>query len=118
MSSRKQDVAGIGRLDRLSLPEPPAELRDRAVSAAAAALAIDRTCDVWTRMWTSSSLRLAWTAAVLTLLVANVAVTLRSRPSPGTEGARVSTSAARLPAELAEIANLPPIDPGVLTRLP
>lgn len=118
MASRIRDAARIGRLDGLRVPEPPTELRDQAVSAAEAALAIERTTDVWSRLWTSSALRLAWTTAVLALLLANVTATLLSRPPAGTEGERVSTSVARLPAELAEIVNLPPIDSGVLTRLP
>lgn len=110
------------RLDRLRPPEPPARLRERTLAAAAAVLRSDAEIDIWFRLWSSRPLRMAWAVAVSGLVLANVAVTLRPGPSTGAHRMPLAVSgyqlAGELAGELAEIAELPRIEPGALARLP
>jgi hypothetical protein len=74
--------------------------------------------DVWTRLWSSRPLRMAWAVVVSALVLAHVAVTLRPSPPAGVDRLEVAVSADRLAGELAEIADLPRIEPSALARLP
>ena len=91
-------------------PAPPPELRRKVLRTAAEALAAEPTRDIWTRVWESRPLRLAWAASVLILLAGHLLVSAhapwrgaaRSHPS-----AETSREAGR---ELATVVTLPPID--------
>lgn len=98
----------------LTPPGPPAELREMALALAREAFARESTRDVWTRIWESRPLRLAWAAAAALLVMANVGISV-SRPPGGAvvsrTGARAGSEAEREAArELAALVALPPID--------
>lgn len=94
---------------------PPPEVRERVLTAARAA----RTSgplgrDLWSRIWESRPLRLAWAATVVVLLVANVVLALH-RPGGGAATAPVAAARHDGPdPELAAIAQLPPLRLDVL----
>lgn len=97
----------------LEPPGPPAELRGKVLALAREALAEEAVRDVWTRIWGSRSLRLAWVAAASLLLLGNVAVSAR-RPPGGAAVSRTGAEAEREAArELAALVALPPIDEAV-----
>ncbi|MDX2437312.1 MAG: hypothetical protein QNL88_09705 [Acidobacteriota bacterium] len=58
----------------LEPPPPPADLRARALAAARQRLAETPAPDLWSKIWHSSGLRLAWAAAVVLLLAGHVLV--------------------------------------------
>jgi len=99
----------------LTPPGPPAELREKVLVLAREALVQEAVRDVWTRIWESRPLRLAWVAAAALLVIANISISMRRPPGgavvPRT-GARAETEreAAR---ELAALIALPPIDEAV-----
>ncbi len=95
---------------------PPTETRHRALAAARAAKVLGTEPeDAWSRLWRSRPVRLAWAATVVALLLAHALLSVRG-PAP----AGVSVSPAHLAnqaeaeAELAAIAELPPLRLGVL----
>lgn len=118
MPERGRSSLPLERLDGLRPPDPPAELRGQVVAAAAAALASGAGADIWTRLWTSRPLRLAWGATVVALVLAHVVVTPRSRLTARHNQVPAAVSAPHFDGELAEIARLPQIDPSALARLP
>jgi hypothetical protein len=65
-------------LGGLQPPEPPRELRGRVLDGARTAYLSESRPDLWSRIWSSRGLRLAWAATVVGLLAANVALSLRS----------------------------------------
>lgn len=82
-------------LVELGTPEPPSDLRPRALAAAEREWAQPTSPDPWRRVWESRPLRLAWAAAALALVAANLTLsgagasrdarltaTTRSIPSP------------------------------------
>ncbi len=58
----------------LEPPPPPADLRGRALAAARQRMTETPAPDPWSRIWNSRSVRLAWAAAVILLLVGNVLI--------------------------------------------
>ncbi len=86
-------------------PEPPGELHGDVMRAATAALAREAPRDLWTRLWESRPLRLAWAAGVLLLLLANALVP-RAASFSGMRGPAPAAAA----DELDSIARLPRID--------
>jgi len=86
-------------------PAPPPELEARALAAAGRALRARPAPDAWERAWASRPLRLAWTAAVLALLAGHAVLFLR----PGADAVSRVAGRDRLPAEVATVAELPPI---------
>jgi hypothetical protein len=104
-------------------PEPPHELQVRVLRGATATLSRPPRRDVWTRIWANRPLRVAWAAAVLVLLAANVVVpqrqktgwaagaTARVHPRPGDELDAVT----RLPR--IDLATLPAGERGVTPRV-
>lgn len=100
-------------LGGLASPGPPAELRERVLARAREALAQEAVPDVWTRIWESRPLRIAWAAAASLLVVANFAVSAR-RPPAGMAASRTGAEAEKAAArELANLLALPPIDEAV-----
>lgn len=94
----------------LETPPPPEDLRGRALAAAVAALGREPKAGLWSRLWHSRPLRLAWAAIVLAA-VAGHAWLYAAEGSAPSAGAQV---VADVPAvgdpELQEIVDLPQID--------
>jgi hypothetical protein len=93
-------------LSKLQPPEPPSALEARVLRGAREALAREAERDIWTRIWESRPLRLAWGISVSVLVICNVALgELRAgrrgpaTPPPGSvhEGYRELTAVERLP---------------------
>ena len=94
----------------LDTPPPPEELRGRALAAAAAALGREPKVELWSRLWFSRPLRLAWIVIVLASVACHAWLTVERRPAPGGDTAIVVDASTVGDAELEEIVNLPPID--------
>jgi len=78
MKPNERDSA-VDRLIRgLELPQPPPDLRSKALAAARARVSAESIPDLWSRVWNHRGLRLTWAAAVV-LLVAGHAIV-----APGT----------------------------------
>lgn len=98
---------------------PPQGARARILASARAAVPRQPvTVDLWSRVWTSRKLRLAWVTAVAVLLGANL---MLSVDRPGHAGTPTHPVAAARPAapdpELAAVAELPPLRLDVLPNL-
>jgi hypothetical protein len=63
-------------MDGLKPPLPPPELRSKALAAAREQLTAEAVPDVWSRIWNSRGIRLAWAASVMVLLVGHILATL------------------------------------------
>lgn len=106
-----QGIGPPALLEPFDTPEPGPELRERAVGAALRVLSRPITADVWSLIWRSRPLRVAWACSVAALLFANLAVwrhhgavappTARSQEQP----------LLPLDRELSAIVDLPRIDP-------
>lgn len=94
------------------LPVPPPGLREDALRAARAAVAVRTRPDPWTRLLANRRARFAWAATVLLLAAANVLV-------PASPAPPVSRPAAGPPLEpeVAAIAHLPRIEDRALAAL-
>ena len=68
----------------LEPPQPPAELRGRALEAAHGRMAAADHSDLWSRIWNSRGVRLAWAAAVVLLLAGHVLVSSGLDPAVAT----------------------------------
>lgn len=66
----------------LGPPQPPPELRERVIQDAQGRSAVAQLPDVWTRIWGSSRLRLAWAASVLLLLAGNLVLAPQQPEKP------------------------------------
>jgi hypothetical protein len=98
-------------------PAPPAALRERVLQKARVALAREGVSDVWTRIWESRPLRVAWVAATLLLVVAHLVITVRP-PAPARRASEPAAAPAWDPAgELAAVAGLSPLNEELLPRL-
>jgi hypothetical protein len=92
----------IGDLDT---PEPPSALKSMVLQATAEALNRPPTPDIWTRIWDSRPLRLAWVATVSVLVAGHLAVTVvQQQPEPPS---LTDSSLTVADPELAEISDLP-----------
>jgi len=93
----------------LDSPRPPSGLRDRTLAAARAAGARPAVpTGIWTRIWSSPTLRLAWAVTVAALLLAHTVLWLHR---PGVQPERLSpgpflVAGPTVDAELAEILDL------------
>jgi hypothetical protein len=94
----------------LSPPGPPAEARGRVLALAREALAEPVAPDVWTRIWGSRPLRLAWAACVLILIVGHLLISVRAPRRGAVPALPAAGSSGELGRELAAVATLPPID--------
>ena len=83
MNPDKKDPAVERLLEGLEPPQPPPELRSKALTAARKRLAGEAVPDLWSRIWNHRGLRLAWAATILMLLAGHLAV---SSPSLGPVG--------------------------------
>ncbi len=98
-------------------PEPPPGLHETVLRNARAALAREVRRDLWTRIWESRPLRLAWASAVLLLVAGNALLALVSRPPSVQARTPRGHDEAPLGDELGAIARLPRIDLGTLPTL-
>ena len=106
-----------GDLFRDLLPgRAPEELRARVLSAVTEVMSRER--DVWTRLWSSRPIRLAWAAAVALLIGGHLAVAPLTRTVAGPGTRDTGYLMAALDSELQEIVNLPHIDQAALSGLP
>ena len=87
-------------------PEPPGELRERALARAREAWGRPAR-DPWRRAWESRPLRLAWAGAVLALAIANIAVRTASHASRGAQPPSAASSGATRGNELQAVVALP-----------
>jgi hypothetical protein len=108
MNDDRETLARL--LGGLVPPEPPRELQGRVVRKATEALGREAHRDIWTRLWESRPLRLAWAGTVLLFLIGNGVLPARGRTRS------VQAVTPRAPAvsspgdELNSIARLPRID--------
>lgn len=97
------------RLEGLTPPTPPPELRARVLAGACRKLAEERPHAPFTRFWESRSLRIAWGLSMAVLVVAHAAITPRplrmlTRKRPAIPAAQAGDR------ELAALFRLPRID--------
>lgn len=97
------------RLLGLETPPPPEDLRGRALAAAVAALGREPKADLWSRMWYSRPLRLAWTVIVLAAVAGHAWLYVAGGSAPSA-GAPVADALGVGDPELQEIVDLPQID--------
>ena len=89
---------------------PPPGTRDRALAAARAARVHGaKPDDLWARVWRSRPARLAWAAAVVALIVANLVVSVGRSPQGGSSHRPALASLDNGEPELIAIAELPPL---------
>jgi hypothetical protein len=89
-------------------PQPPHGMRDRALAAAMAALRRGESRrDVWTRLRSSTVLRLAWATVVIALLIGHLALSLPSQRVPEANQPVLVVAGAEMGSELAELVDLP-----------
>lgn len=91
--------------ENLRPAEPPPELRGRVLAAARAATTNGGAADLWHRLWTSQSLRLAWAAATVGLLVGHLLIGADTSTAPAGRALHVAVAAPD-DGELAGIADL------------
>lgn len=98
-------------LATLQPPEPPRGLQEKALRGAREALAREAGRDIWTRIWESRPLRLAWAVSVVVLVICHAGITgVRSARTPAVGQ---TTGAAREGnGELAAIGRLPRLNEG------
>jgi len=101
----------------LEPPAPPAALRGQVLKSTRDALAREVGRDVWTRIWESRPLRLAWAAATLLLVAAHLVVSARTPLAGRREAALPSAPAADPAGELSAVAGLSPLNENLLPRL-
>jgi hypothetical protein len=115
MSHAPED--GEAPFSGLEPPLLPPALRARILKSARETLEREAARDIWTRVWESRPLRLAWVAATLLLVVSHVVMTVR----PPGRGSHASASAAApspdRTGELAAVVGLSPLNEGLLPRL-
>jgi hypothetical protein len=98
----------------LETPLPPEDLRGMTLAAAVAAMDREPRFDLWSRLWFSRPLRLAWTVIVL-VAVAGHAWLFAARGPASSAAVPVVTVAPTVgDPELEEIVRLPQIDRDLL----
>ena len=108
MSGHDDEVTRL--LAAIAEEEPPRALRERALARAAARR--PEAADPWRRLWESRPLRLAWAAAVLALVAANVVVRTGSPSHPRNVAPIATSEEHRDSRELHAITELPRIQLG------
>lgn len=113
MSDRRDIEKELGRL---AVPEPGELVRSRALAAGRRALARQSVPDMWERIWSSRTFRLAWTAAVILLVAGHL--TFRVGPAATIELPRYVERMLGSEADddLVAALVLPPLDPDAPSR--
>jgi hypothetical protein len=88
----------------LETPEPPPALKSMVLQATAEVLNRPPAPDIWTRIWESRPLRLAWAATISLLIAGHLAVTAVQQPEPA---AMTVSNLTEVDQELVEISDLP-----------
>ena len=91
--------------DGLAPPAPPFELRHRALREAREAMTERGGDDVWSRLWGSRPIRLAWASSVAVLLFGHIVIGAGASPGPANT-VRPMMAAAVAYDELAEIIHM------------
>ena len=104
-------------LRALAPPPAPAGLRGDVLAAARAALRRESAPDLWTRLWESAPLRLAWSLALVLLVVAHVALPQKPREEMARRADDEDREVARL-ARLPELdtRTLPTVEPSIVKK--
>ncbi len=106
MSNRDQLIDSLFR--DLETPSLPSELRNRTLEPALEALRQDQVTDIWSRIWSSRPIRLAWTASLSALVLGHLGLSLvRPTPHRWSEPATFTAGAADLEGELVELLTFP-----------
>jgi hypothetical protein len=71
-------------LDELEPPAPPQSLRAKAIAAARNAAVVEPQLDLWSAIWNSPALRLAWAASVVALVAGHLLVWPGNGVAPNT----------------------------------
>jgi hypothetical protein len=74
MKPDEKDTVVERLLDGLQPPQPPPELRLKAIAAARQRMGSETAPDRWSRVWSNRGLRLAWAASVVLLLAGHVLI--------------------------------------------
>ena len=104
-------------LGGLAPPEPPSELQGKVLRKATDALVRETARDIWTRLWESRPLRVAWGSAVAVLLAVNAVLPAGRHTSP-VQAAAPNVQSVPLPGdELDAITRLPRLDTQTLPAM-
>jgi hypothetical protein len=76
MKPDERDAVVERLMERLEPPQPPPDLRSKALAAARARMCAEPTPEIWSRIWNHRGLRLAWVAAVVLLVAGHAIITL------------------------------------------
>jgi hypothetical protein len=93
----------------LKVPQPPDDLRAQVLSRAREAMEQGPRQDLWSRIWESRQLRLAWGMSVIALAVCHIVI-----PGPAGEPSTLSRNQSDGQDELEAITDLPRISLDVL----
>jgi len=74
MKPDERDAVVERLMNGLEPPQPPPDLRSRALAAARARVAGEPASDVWSMIWNNRGVRLAWAAAVVLLVAGHAMV--------------------------------------------
>ena len=100
-------------LRRIDPRGAPPGLRARALAAARTARRHPRHSDIWSRIWVSRPLRLAWAASLTAVLAAHLALSVRGAPSldrsTGIDGGAFLIASTVTDDELRSLVDLPDI---------
>jgi hypothetical protein len=97
---------------------PPDDLRSRALAAARTAMAreVERV-DLWSQLWSSQPLRLAWATTMVALIAGHVMLSVPNRTPKTAPDAPFLVAGIFHEKELADLARLPRIVANQLPRL-
>ena len=76
MKPDERDAVIERLLESLEPPQPPPDLRSKALAAARARMSAEPVPDIWSRIWNHRGLRLAWTATVVLLVAGHVIIAM------------------------------------------
>jgi hypothetical protein len=74
MKPDERDAVVERLMESLEPPQPPPDLRSKALAAARARMSAEPNPDIWSRIWNHRGLRLAWAATVVLLVAGHVMV--------------------------------------------
>jgi hypothetical protein len=98
-------LAGLGP------PEPPRGLQEKTLRGAREALAREAGRDLWTRIWESRALRVAWAVSAGMLVICHVGIT-ELRSGRTTTAGQTTRAAREGNGEVAAIGRLPRLNEG------
>lgn len=101
----------------LDPPSPPPDLRDRVLTAMRRSGPRETEIDLWTRLWSSRTLRLAWVATVAGLLAGHIVLFVHRQSAVPTTSPAYVMAGALQDRDLAELADLQVIAVDLLPRL-